>query len=208
MSKQFQSTNTDEPNSKTPGEKSSPQNAGSHNEQTASADQASSPPRNEKKTYYQAIARVKGAIVAEGKHLFVTTDSDGVQFPVSGIKPNKLPMKLVALLPEERKGFIGFWPRADGSIVIASFSTPDDYVPNAFSPQTDEMLLSGKLKSCHSDRFIVSVKRNRGARKSKSIDITVSSTPPESLQSGQWVDLRLQRSGRQWVLPDGYAPEE
>ena len=208
MSEQPESTNTDERGTETLGGEIGSQGVGNPAGQTALAAPASSSPQNEKRTYYQAIARVKGAIVAEGNHLFVTTDSDGVQFPVSGIKPNKLPVKLVALLPEERKGFIGFWPRADESVVIASLSTPEDYVPNDFSPQIDEMLLSGKLKSCHPDKFVVSVRRNRGARKSKSVDITVSSTPPDSLQSGQWVDLKLQRSGKQWVLPDGYVPEQ
>ena len=207
MPRQPESTNVDGQDVEMPEKEIGSQNVGSLDEQTVLTDKESSLPQNEKRNY-QAIARVKGAIVAEGKHLFVTTDSDGTRFSVSGIRPDKLPVKLIALLPEERKGFIGFWPRADESVVIASFSIPENYVPNSFSPQMDEMLLSGKIKSCYPDRFIVSVKRNRGVRKSKGMDITVSSTPPESLQSGQWVDLKLQRSGSQWVLPDGYASEQ
>lgn len=164
-----------------------------------------SPEQQEPKNY-QAIARVQGALVTDEQKLFIVTDDDGARFPVLGIRPGKLSLKLIALLPEDRKGLFSFWPQDDDGVVISSFCTPENYVQQAFGPLPNQMLLSGEIKSCHADKFVVRVKRNKGSGRGdrwfKGMSITVSSTPPHTLQPGQWIKLALQRSGGQWVLPE------
>lgn len=154
---------------------------------------------------YRAIARVQGTLVADGSALSILTD-DGAQFPVESIKPGKLSVRLIALLPEDRKGLFSFWPRGDDGIVIASFCDHKKYVQHDFSPLPDEMLLTGSIVSCQADNFVVRVKRNKGSGRGyhwfKGMSVTVSSPPPTGWHSGQWVDLNLQRSGSQWLLPD------
>ena len=168
------------------------------------SDRKSSTSQNEQRMY-QAIARVQGELVGEGRELFLVTDSDKARFSVSGTRPGKLAVRLIATPSEERKGFISFWPRSDDSIVLASFMPPDEYAPSPLGPEPDEMLLSGKVRSCHSDRFTVQIKRNkgsgRGSKKFKGTVVTVSSSPPSSIQAGQWVELKLQRNGEKWILP-------
>ena len=168
------------------------------------ADATSSPDEKQKK--YKAIARVQGKLVADSQKLFIVTDRDSARFAVVGIRPGKLSLKLITLLPEEREGLFSFWPQEDDGVVIASFCEPENYVQHDFGPCPDEMLLSGKIKSCHTDKFVVHIKRNKGSgrgnRRFKGTSITVSGAPPNTLQSGQWTDLKLQRSGNQWVLPD------
>ena len=168
------------------------------------ADASSLPDERQKK--YQAIARVQGELIADSQKLFIVADGDSARFAVVGIRPGKLSLKLIALLPEERKGLFSFWPQEDGGVVIASFCEPENYIQHGFGPHLDEMLLSGKIKSCHTDKFVVHIKRNKGSgrgnRGFKGTSITVSSAPPSTLQSGQWADLKLQRSGNQWILPD------
>lgn len=163
-------------------------------------------PEQEEQKNYQAIARVQGALVADEQKLFIVTDGDGARFPVLGIRPGKLSLKLIALLPEERKGLFSFWPQDDDGVVVSSFCGLENYVQQAYGPLPDQMLLSGKTKSCHTDRFVVRVKRNKGSGRGdrwfKGMSITVSSAPPHTLQPGQWVKLALQRSGSQWVLPE------
>ena len=163
-------------------------------------------PADEKQKKYQAIARVQGELIADGQKLFIVADGDGARFAVIGIRPGKLSLKLVTLLPEERRGLFGFWPQEDNGVVIASFCEPENYIQHGFGPHLDEMLLSGRIKSCHTDKFVVLIKRNKGNGRGnqwfKGTSITVSSAPPSTLQSGQWADLKLQRSGSQWVLPD------
>jgi len=168
------------------------------------ADASSLPDERQKK--YQAVARVQGKLIADSQKLFIVADGDGARFAVVGIRPGKLSLKLIALLPEEREGLFGFWPQEDDGVVIASFCEPENYVQHGSGPCIDEMLLSGKIKSCHTDKFVVLIKRNkgsgRGKQRAKGTSITVSSAPPSTLQSGQWADLKLKRSGSQWVLLD------
>lgn len=176
------------------------------------ATEASSQPGNNSsseavpKRNYRAIARVQGALVVDDDKLFIVTDGDGTWFPVLGVRPHRLPLKLIALLPDERKGLFGFWPQEEEGVIIASFSHPETYTQHENGPLPDEMLLSGKVQSCRADSFVVRIKRNkdswRGNRWFKSSSVTVSSTPPPAIQTGQWAELKLQRSGSEWILPD------
>lgn len=169
-----------------------------------STDQGSSSEQEER--MYIAIARVQGRLVGEGEKLFVVVDSDNTRFPVSGVRPGKVSIKLILMSPEERKGLISFWPRSNGSVIVASLISPEVHAQSPHDPQPDEMRLSGKVKSCHPDRFTVQIRKNRGNgrgnHKFVGTVVTVSSSPPSSIQAGQWVDLKLQRSGNQWLLPE------
>lgn len=161
---------------------------------------------------YIAIARVRGELVGEDEKLFIVTDDDSTKFTVTGIRPGKLAIRLIAMSQEERKGLISFWPRSDGSVVIASLISSEKYAHSPHTPQPNEMLLSGKVKRCHSDKFTVQVRKNkgngRGNRKFIGTVVTVSSSAPPSIQVGQWVDLKLQRSGGQWLLPENIAAKQ
>lgn len=161
---------------------------------------------------YVAIARIQGKLVGKDNELFVVTDGDNTRFAVSGIRPGKLPVRLIATPEKKRRGVISFWPRSDGSVVVASLIDSEEYTKFCHSPQPDEMLLSGTVKSCHTDKFTVQIKKNktsgRSSKKFKGTVVTVSSAPPNSIQCGQWADLKLQRDRNRWLLSEESATEE
>ena len=158
-----------------------------------------------KEKLFMAIARVRGALVAEGNKLLLVATDDGARFPVRGVCAGWLTIRLLTLEPAARVGLFSFWPSTNGEITLAAFhnDTTEWKPQTAGSPHPDQLLVTGKIESIDDLSFTLKVGRNRPTKGPQYTLVQIASPPLPTWRCGQWLELCCLKKGTDWVLPQG-----
>jgi len=158
-----------------------------------------------KEKLFTAIARIHGSLVAEGNQLLLVATDDDARFPVRGVCAGWLTIRLLTLEPAARVGLFSFWPSTNGEITLAaSHDDSTEWKPQtAGSLHPNQLLVAGHLESMNDLSFTLKVGRNRPTKGLQYTLVQIASPPVPDWHCGQWLELRCQRKGHTWVLPQG-----
>ena len=181
------------------------------NEETTSAQQPKK--AQQKRTQPQqkqfiAIACVHGSLVTEDNRLWLVATDDGARFPVKAVSHSYLAVRLLILEPDARVGFFLFWPAAKGHIALAAFHEDNTFAQYPETPLPNQLVIAGILESFDDHSFMLKVGRNRPTKGAQHSFIQINSPPPNGSHCGQWLQLRCQRQGTGWHLPQGDTVNE